>query len=909
MRLIISILSFFFCTVSFSQLLDPVKWTFDTNQTGPDEHELIFIAKFDDPWKVYSQFTPEGGPVPTSINYESGNIEKLGDGTEKGSKKEGLDKIFGVDVISFKAGKPFVIKHKVKITDMSKPVTGYLTFMTCNNETCLPPTDVDFKFTFVNSNTTQNKVRNPDGKVVDPAISNPVKVKNSVPEKAPEMKPAKKGIKIAPIKESNIPQEPKVVKNNIEPVQQKIKPIETGGQIALNTDAVDFGGQEKMIDPVNWSFDIQTEGNNEYALMFKADMQDEWTVYSLYTDDNGPYPTSVTYEGEEEVILLGDATENGKKKEGPDPLFDNVQVIKYLSGKPFVITQRIASPKQSKITGYLTYMACNNEGCLPPTDVDFVFDPKSMKAGLKADMVSTASAVSAPSGDIAMNLNGNQIDQKIPALIDSYAEPIGDCGTQIKDANENYWKIFIGGFLGGLVAILLPCIFPMIPITVSFFTKDTKTKGWVNGLIYGLSIIGIFVALGLAVTAILGPTALNTLSTSAIANIIFFLIFVAFAISFFGYFEITLPSSWSTKTDSMADKGGLLGTFFMAATLAIVSFSCTGPIIGTALVQVADKGLMGPFFIMLGFSTALAIPFGLFAAFPAWLNSLPRSGSWMTSVKVVLGFLELALALKFLSVADMTNNWGVLKYELFMGLWVIIFAAMTAYLFGLFRFPHDSPVKKLSLPRKAFAILSLLWTIYIALGFRVDPNINSYKIPKLVSGITPPASYNFFLAQNESDADIKSRYPSYTKCANDINCFKDYYEAIAYANEVDKPVLIDFTGHGCVNCRKTEDYIWKDLAIKGSLNDDFVLASLYVDDRKKLDEILESVSRDVKLRNVGNKWADFQIVNFKQNSQPLYVPITKDQKVITPPRGYEEGVENYKQFLDCALDINKNNAD
>jgi len=512
---------------------------------------------------------------------------------------------------------------------------------------------------------------------------------------------------------------------------------------------------------------------------------------------------------------------------------------------------------------------------------------------------------SAASG-IGMNLNGDKLDQKINALISSYEKPIGNCGTQIQDANASYWKIFIGGFLGGLVAILLPCIFPMIPITVSFFTKDTKRKGWVNGLVYGLSIVAIFVSLGLAITAILGPTALNELSTNWIANVLFFLIFIAFAISFFGYYEIALPSSWSTKTDQMADKGGWIGTFFMAATLALVSFSCTGPIIGTALVQVANDAL-GPFFIMLGFSIALAIPFGLFAAFPAWLNSLPRSGSWMNSVKVVLGFLELALALKFLSVADMTSNWGFLRYELFMGLWVVIFAAMTAYLFGLFKFPHDSPVKKLSPARLGFAILSLVWTVYIASGFMVDKDLNSYKIPKLVSGITPPASYNYFLNANALDSDIKSRYPSYSKCANDINCFKDYYEALAYANEVNKPLLLDFTGYGCVNCRKTEDYIWKDSKVKSKLNNDFVLASLYVDDRKKLEKKLFSTTREVPLRNVGNKWADFQIVNFKQNSQPLYVPVTTDQKVLTAPRGYEEGIDNYLQFLDCALDINESN--
>lgn len=898
------------------QEMDPVKWTFDINQVGPNEHELIFKANIESPWKVYSQFTGDDGPFPTEITYESGNIEMLDNKFESGDKKEGYDKMFDTDVIAFTSKKSYVIKHKVKVTDFSKPVQGYLTFMTCNNEMCLPPTDVDFKFTIQNSGTVEKKLRDPSGNITDPTIKAPVK---SAPQKsktsastdqAPSTSNQKETASAANKTQSNNTSTFKL-KESPEPTKTIQEKPATTFKIADNIPVSEESSSsvQNSDEPVSWSFDIKKVGGDEYDLIYTANLKKDWTVYSLFTDDNGPFPTSITYETE--VETNGKPTEIGKKKEGPDPLFDNVNVIKYLDAQPFVITQRITSNDQAPISGYLTYMACDKKGCLPPTDVEFVFDVKNLKAGVKSTTpISNANPIAAPlnaSADIGMKLDGNVLDQRIPQLIDTYANPKGDCGTQIQDANASYWKIFIGGFLGGLVAILLPCIFPMIPITVSYFTKDTKKKGWVNGLVYGLSIVGIFVGLGLLLTALLGPTALNELSTNKIANVIFFLIFVAFAISFFGYYEIALPSSWSTKTDQMADKGGMLGTFFMAATLAIVSFSCTGPIIGSALVQVASDKL-GPFFIMLGFSIALAIPFGLFAAFPAWLNSLPKSGSWMNSVKVVLGFLELALALKFLSVADMTSNWGFLRYELFMGLWVIIFAAMTAYLFGFIKFPHDSPVKKLSNKRKIFAFLSLAWTIYIASGFMVDKNINSYMIPKAVSGITPPASYNFFLKQNTLDEDIKKKYPSYSKCANDINCFKDYYEALAYANEVNKPLLLDFTGYGCVNCRKTEDYIWKDPKIQQALNEDFVLASLYVDDRKKLEATLLSKSRDVKLRNIGNKWADFQIVNFKQNSQPLYVPIDPNQKVLTPPRGYEEGVDNYKQFLDCSMDIFKKDS-
>lgn len=880
-----------------AQVLTPVKWSFDATSLGNDEYELSFTATIDKGWNVYSQHSNEDGPVPTYIEYEEmGGASMNGESIEKGNKKEGYDKLFEVNVIKFMDDQPFTIVQKVKASDTSTPITGYLTYMACDKSKCLPPKDVDFSFDLSQlASAKEEKKKAPTVNVAEAikkSESTPI-VKKEATEAKAEIKKTTTNKNILtsaePVKEAAEPkQEVKTQTKEVAKVVTKTAPI-----IVNNIEeepAVDLTkSKRKMLDPVTWNMQIKDAGNGEYDLIYTAEIDDDWNVYSQHTSDDGPVPTYIEYEELNGASLVGESKEEGHKKEGPDPLFDNVNVIKFLGDEDFVITQRIKKGS-GPLKGYMTYMTCDASHCKPPTDVEFEFDPSTMYAG---DRRPEASGV-------AMNLEGDVLDQSITSIQESYEEPIGNCGTQIASANASYWKIFLGGFIGGLLAILMPCIFPMIPITVSFFTKDTKTAGWVNGLVYGLSIIGIFVALGVAITALLGPTALNELSTNWIANVIFFLVFIAFAISFFGYFEIALPSSWSTKTDQMADKGGFLGTFFMAATLAIVSFSCTGPIIGSALVQVADDPL-GPAVIMFGFALALAIPFGLFAAFPAWLNSLPRSGSWMTSVKVVLGFLELALALKFLSVADMTSGWGILKYELFMGLWVLIFAAMTAYLFGLFRFPHDSPVKKLSPTRMGFAILSLLWTIYIATGFNIDRDINSYSIPKAISGITPPASYNFFLEQNELDPAILAKYPSFTKCANDINCFKDYYDGVSYANEVGKPVLLDFTGYGCVNCRKTEDYIWKDEGVKKTLSEDYVLVSLYVDDRKKLKETLVSKMSGDKIRNVGNKWADFQIVNFKQNSQPLYVPMSPGQQVLSAPRGYEEGVDNYQQFLDCGL--------
>lgn len=683
----------------------------------------------------------------------------------------------------------------------------------------------------------------------------------------------------------------------------------------------------QILDPIKWKFELEKINTTEYKLKFIAKVDKGWTVYSQYTSDDGPVPTSINYDEMSGIQLVGKATESGARKEGMDVFF-GVNVIKFTADKPFVIEQKIKVKDPSKpIKGYVNYMACDHEKCLPPTDADFMFnitsDPISksdQNQETKADMTlkpngkdtslssaslntKTDTGIDLPLNDFGLGavINGDKINQKIPSLSSTYENPLSNCGGTEEKKEGLFWT-FIFGFLGGLLALLTPCVFPMLPITISFFTKDTKRKGWVNGLIYGASIIVIYVMIGLLITIFVGPEALNRLSTNWIANTLFFLIFIAFAFSFFGFYEITLPSSWSTGSDRLADKGGLIGIFFMAFTLALVSFSCTGPIIGTAIVQAATKGeYMGPFLVMLGFSSALALPFGLFAAFPAWLNTLPKSGSWMNSVKVVLGFLELALALKFLSVADMTNGWGFLKYELFMGLWIIIFSGMALYLFGFIRFPHDSPLKKLSATRVVFGGLSVALILYLFTGFKVNEKTGDYNALGLMSGLAPPAHYNLFIKPQDVDVSVKTKYPSFSKCANNINCFKDYFEGISYAREVNKPVMLDFTGHGCVNCRKTEEHIWVDDRIRRILNDSVVLISLYVDDDKKLSSVYISEQSGRKLRNVGNKWADFQIVNFQQNSQPLYVMATNDQKVISKPRPFVEGIDGYLQFLQCSL--------
>ncbi len=802
----------------------------------------------------------------------------------------------------------------------------------------------------------------------------------------------------------------------------------------------------QILDPVHWSTEVKLISKNEYEIIFKAVLDEEWAIYSQTSNPEGPSPTELTFTKGAHFSLIGKVEERGKKKESKEPLFDDIIVAKYKEHVDFVQKVKILDPsKPLKASVYFT--SCNNSTCIPPTSKDFtiqvggnaqpeasvnampisvgavqdhagLLDPVKVKASLtkegdsklkvqfkaiidsgwfiysnkigedgpipttvdwdkgthygfdgelkefsdhkvtgfdeifemelikykeqvifeqgidvkdpktpiKGSMTfqtcdatkclppkTLAFEINAQDGSIKMEGDegrtgflmpgegGEGFDQTIPTVVNTLKNPIGQCGEELIKGTNHFWT-FLFGFLGGLLALLTPCVFPMIPLTVSYFTKGSKDKasGLRNGLLYGLSIIVIYVAIGLVITALFGATALNELSTNWVANVLFFIIFIVFAFSFFGYFEITLPSSWSNKTDHMADKGGLIGIFFMAFTLAIVSFSCTGPIIGSAIVESA-KSPIGPSIVMFGFSLALALPFGLFAAFPAWLNSLPKSGSWMSSVKVVLGFLELALAFKFLSVADMTKHWGILGYELFMGLWVLIFALMTIYLFGWIKFPHDSPIKKLSPVRWMFALSALAITIYLSTGFRYSDEYKSYHSLPLMSGLAPPANYNYFLGAPTVNQEIKSKYISFTKCANNIDCFKDYYEAKAYAKEMGKPLLVDFTGYGCVNCRKTEEHIWVNDRIRNKLNNDFVLVSLYVDDRKPLEKELISAVTKSTIRNVGNKWADFQIVNFNQNSQPLYVIMSPDEEVLAKPRGYKEGVDAYNQFLECGL--------
>lgn len=455
-------------------------------------------------------------------------------------------------------------------------------------------------------------------------------------------------------------------------------------------------------------------------------------------------------------------------------------------------------------------------------------------------------------------------------------------------SNTGLWGIFILGFLGGLLALLTPCVFPMIPLTVSFFTKQNKSKGKgiANAILYGFFILLIYVLLSIPFHFLdsIDPEILNTISTNIWLNVAFFIIFLFFAFSFFGYYELTLPSSWSNKMDNASNIGGIVGIFFMAVTLALVSFSCTGPILGSLLAGslTAEGGAMQLTAGMAGFGVALALPFALFALFPNWLNSLPKSGGWMTTTKVVLGFLELALAFKFLSNADLVAHWGILKREIFIGIWVLIFILMSLYLFGIIRFPHDNLKAKLSKIRVSIGIISTLFSVYLILGLFGQNQL------KLLSGFPPPAFYT--VAEQKSD------------CPLGLNCFKDFETGLAYAKLQNKPIMLDFTGWACVNCRKMEEHVWSDSEVFQLINDEYVLISLYIDDRKELPEVSQfdfqyDSGRVKKIKTIGEKWATFQAVNFHTASQPYYVLLSPELEILSAPQQYTD-IETYKNWLE-----------
>ncbi|OIQ18042.1 MAG: thiol:disulfide interchange protein [Flavobacterium sp. MedPE-SWcel] len=642
----------------------------------------------------------------------------------------------------------------------------------------------------------------------------------------------------------------------------------------------------QILDPVKWTSKIEKKSDTEYTLTFDGVIDEHWHVYSQFTADGGGLALEVIpNNGEGNYETVGKAEESETRTEFNESFA--VDETFFEKEMQIIQTIKVLNPENSIVQIELFYQACK-ESCILQ-DKFFEFDLSTLTSKEVKSFEVVAVSTDEEKGD----------KEKVAPAEDKKKD-------EKKEKQKGLLTIFFIAFLSGFAALLTPCVFPMIPMTVSFFTKQSKTKaaGIRNAIIYGLSIIVIYVILGSVVTAVFGADSLNALSTNVWFNIIFFVLLIVFASSFLGAFEIMLPNSWANKVDRQADRGGMIGILFMALALAIVSFSCTGPIVGTLLVEAASKGGIAPVVGMLGFSSALALPFMLFAMFPGWLNSLPKSGGWLNTVKVVLGFLELALAFKFLSNADLVLQMHLLERETFLAIWIAVFGALALYLFGKITLPHDSPLKSISVGRLYMGLLVLAFTVYLIPGLWGAPL-------KLISGFPPPSTYSespqgFGGSEggggySGSDQEL----PEGAKlAAHGIVAFEDYNEGLAYAQEVNKPVLIDFTGYACVNCRKMEDYVWSDKSILSILKNDVVLISLYVDSKEELPESEQYVSEETgkKIETIGNKWSDFEITKYKANAQPYYVLIDLDEENLNDPVGYTPDITEYREWLKSGID-------
>ena len=661
------------------------------------------------------------------------------------------------------------------------------------------------------------------------------------------------------------------------------------------------GAKAQIIrDAVSWTRTVEDNGPTEKTIVFTATIKDGWHLYATDLPAGGPTPTQLIVDKLGGAELVGTLTANTKPVEKFDPNFD--MKLRFFSGK-VVFRQKIRITDAKKFTfeGAIRHMACNDEKCLPPSNWEFTVQVKELgKLSEAAPATSTETpapqeatpSVGELSADSAASAPDTlSVDQGVAkdAVSDLWAPVIPELKAYgdkaLTQADGSLWMLLVGGFLGGLVALVTPCVWPMIPMTVSFFLKRSKDrkKGIRDAILYGISIIVIYVALGLAVSAAFGASALNDLATNAYFNIAFFLLLVFFAISFFGAFELVLPASWTNKMDEKADSAsGIVSIFFMAFTLSLVSFSCTGPIIGTLLVQAAtsSSGILAPAIGMLGFALALALPFTLFAIFPNLLQSMPKSGGWLNSVKVVLAFIELALALKFLSVADLAYGWRILDREVFLALWIVIFTLLGLYLIGKIRFPHDTPQEKTPIPMLFLAIASFAFALYMVPGLVGAPL-------RAISAFSPPLStQDLNLYKGEVHAQ-----------------FSDYETGMAYAKQVGKPVIIDFSGYGCVNCRKMEASVWTDANVKATLDNDYVLITLMVDEKTALPETIEveEAGKKVKLRTIGDKWSYLQRMKFGANAQPFYVLLDNEGKPLASSYAYNEDVPAYMDFLKSGL--------
>ena len=656
-------------------------------------------------------------------------------------------------------------------------------------------------------------------------------------------------------------------------------------------------------DPIQFKAEWKNISDTEAQIVFTGVIDAGWHVYSTELPEGGPISATFNTDKMEGIELVGKLTPEGKQIEAFDKIFE--MQLRYFEGKATFVQKVKITAASYFIEGYLEYGACNDENCLPPTEVSFSFSGKAnVKAApapakelekkaevAPATKAETKLAEAATATEVSEEKQEEAAPQETSSAVatSDYWTPVIDklnaFGEEsAQTTNQSWLYIFFAGFVGGLLALFTPCVWPIIPMTVSFFLKRSKDKkkGIRDAWTYGASIVVIYVTLGLAITLIFGASALNALSTNAVFNILFFLMLVVFAASFFGAFEITLPSKWSNAVDSKAEQtSGLLSIFLMAFTLSLVSFSCTGPIIGFLLVEVSTTGsVVAPAIGMLGFALALALPFTLFAMFPSWLKSMPKSGGWMNVIKVTLGFLELAFALKFLSVADLAYGWRILDRETFLALWIVIFGLLGMYLLGKIKFPHDDDETSVSVPRFFLALISLAFAIYMIPGLWGAPL-------KAVSAFAPPMNtQDFNLYKNEVHAQ-----------------FDDFDAGMEYAQRTGKPVMIDFTGYGCVNCRKMELAVWTDPKVSKIMQEDYVLITLFVDDKTPLPEHIKVMEngKERTLRSRGDKWSYLQRTKFGANAQPFYVLIDNEGNPLNKSYSYDENIDKYVDFLQTGL--------
>lgn len=640
-------------------------------------------------------------------------------------------------------------------------------------------------------------------------------------------------------------------------------------------------GHTQILNPVSWKFYVEEVSESEMDLVFAADIEKDWYMYSQFFPDGGPIRLSFNFTPSLNYELIGGVKEVTSPKEKFDDIFE--MDIKYFE-KSAILMQRIKvlTGNAFSVKGDMEYQVCRKGECVMFTP-DFEFNiNKRLEAARK----------------ISDDIPGKS-REKINAMKNPRTE------------YSSLWILFVVSFSFGLIALLTPCVFPMIPMTVSFFmhSSESRRKAVLNALFYGLSIIGIYTIIGTIVAVTLGPSFANWLSTHWLPNVIFFLIFMIFAFAFFGMFEITIPAWMVNKSVNKEEQGGVIGSFFMAFTLVLVSFSCTGPIVGSILVKSAGGEVLEPIVGMFGFSLAFALPFTLFAIFPSWLNNLPDSGGWLNSVKVILGFLELALGLKFLSVADQTYHWGILDREVYLGIWIVIFTMLGFYLLGKLKFAHDSDLKFISVPRLLLAIISFSFVVYMVPGMFGAPL-------KAISGYLPPQTTQDFdisaivrnqagitkgISQEDEISCDKPKYSHYLHLPHGLNGFFDFEQGLQCAKIQNKPIFIDFTGHGCVNCREMEANVWSDSRVQKILREDYIIIALYVDDKTVLPEsdwVVSTYDGKVK-KTLGKKYADFQITRFGVNAQPYYVLLDLDQELLVDPRAYNLNVDAFVEFLEA----------